>query len=593
MSDRIKVMIVDDSAVVRQTVRQALERDKGIEVIAAASDPLFAISHMQRQWPDVIVLDIEMPRMDGLTFLKKIMTERPTPVVICSSLAETGAAATMQALSAGAAAIITKPKMGVKQFLEGSANDVVQAVKAAARANASRLVPRAAAPLAPAPKLSADAILGTGLGSGSSMVRTTERIVAIGTSTGGTQALEAVLTQLPAVCPGIVIVQHMPERFTAMFAERLHNLCAIEVREARHGDRVMPGRALIAPGGKHMMLARSGAQRGFDRLFKDPQPDAGGKDFIEALNPDSLKVVTAYVEPSLAAAKPETTEPLTGSYRGLSITTNRPPGGGVMLVEMLNILESFDLKAMGHNSADYIATVAEAMKIATVDKDQKIGDPRFVSVPMDELTSKAYAAEKAALIRSGIKTHVPRLKSKESADTTHVTAVDENGVCASMTHTLGTPSGVVTEGLGFMYNGAMAVFDPRPGRAGSLAPGKSRFSSMAPSIIFKDGNPMLVLGAPGGTYITMGILQVILNVVEFGMSALEAVSAPRFCATSDTIQLTNRILRSTEAKLAGRGYPVRRWPVNYHFAGVHAIRIVDGKLDGGADPGRDGMALAV
>ena len=137
MSTRIKVMIVDDSAVVRQTVRQALERDAGIEVIAAASDPLFAISHMQRQWPDVVVLDIEMPRMDGLTFLKKIMTERPTPVVICSSLAESGAAATMQALSAGAVAIITKPKMGVKQFLEGSANDVVHAVKAAARANAS------------------------------------------------------------------------------------------------------------------------------------------------------------------------------------------------------------------------------------------------------------------------------------------------------------------------------------------------------------------------------------------------------------------------------------------------------------------------
>ncbi len=260
MSGKIKVMIVDDSAVVRQTVRQALERDAGIEVIAAASDPLFAISHMQRQWPDVIVLDIEMPRMDGLTFLKKIMTERPTPVVICSSLAESGAAATMQALSAGAVAIITKPKMGVKQFLEDSANDVVQAVKAAARANASRLVPRAATPLNPAPKLSADAILGAGLGSGANMVRTTERIVAIGTSTGGTQALEAVLTRLPAVCPGIVIVQHMPERFTAMFAERLNSLCALEVREARHGDRVMPGRALLAPGGKHMMLARSGAQ---------------------------------------------------------------------------------------------------------------------------------------------------------------------------------------------------------------------------------------------------------------------------------------------------------------------------------------------
>jgi gamma-glutamyltranspeptidase/glutathione hydrolase len=296
----------------------------------------------------------------------------------------------------------------------------------------------------------------------------------------------------------------------------------------------------------------------------------------------------------LKAAKPDTTEPLWGTYRGLRIATNRPPGGGVMLVEMLNILEHFDLKAMGHNSPAYIATVSEAMKIATVDKDTKVGDPRFVDVPMAELTSKVYAAKLAERVKSGEKTRVPRLKDgKESADTTHVTAVDEHGTCVSLTHTLGTPSGVVTEGLGFMYNGAMAVFDPRPGRPGSLAPGKSRFSSMAPSIIFKDDKPFLVLGAPGGTYIAMGILQVILNVVEFGMNALEAVSAPRFCTTSDTIDITNRILRSTERDLRSQGYPVRRWPLNYHFAGVHAIRIVDGRLDGGADPGRDGMALAV
>lgn len=296
----------------------------------------------------------------------------------------------------------------------------------------------------------------------------------------------------------------------------------------------------------------------------------------------------------LKGAKPETNEPLWGTYRGLRLATNRPPGGGVMLVEMLNILEDFDLKAMGHNSPDYIATVAEAMKIATVDKDMKVGDPRFVDVPLAELTSKAYAAKLAERIKSGERTHVPRLKGgKESADTTHVTAVDENGVCVSLTHTLGTPSGVVTDGLGFMYNGAMGVFDPRPGRAGSLAPGKSRFSSMAPSIVFKDDKPLLVLGAPGGTFITMGILQVILNVVEFGMTALEAVSAPRFCVTSDTIDITNRILRATERDLLGRDYPVRRWPMNFHFSGVHAIRIIDGKLDGGADPGRDGMAMAV
>ncbi len=297
----------------------------------------------------------------------------------------------------------------------------------------------------------------------------------------------------------------------------------------------------------------------------------------------------------LAQAVPETSAPLWGTYRGKRIATNRPPGGGVMIIEMLNILENFDLAAMGHNSPDYIATVAEAMKIATVDKDNKVGDPRFVDVPLDELTAKSYAAGLAERIRRGEKTSVPRAKGrgKESADTTHVVAVDENGVIATMTHTLGTASGVVTEGLGFMYNGAMAVFDPRPGRPGSLAPGKSRFSSLAPTIVFDGDAPMLALGAPGGTYIAMGILQAILNVVEFGMTAQEAVSAPRFNATSDTLDITNRILRSTEADLKARGYTVRRWPLNFHFAGVHAIRIRDGKLDGGADPGRDGMALAV
>ena len=262
MSERIKVLIVDDSAVVRQVVRQTLERDPGIEVIGAVSDPLFAMSRMQVQWPDVVVLDIEMPRMDGLTFLRKLMAERPTPVVICSSLAEKGGEAAMNALSAGAVSIITKPKMGLKQFLEDSANDVVQAVRAAARARLRQTVRHAAPGVKP--KLSADAILKAapegGLGSGAGMVRTTDRVVAIGTSTGGTQALEAVLTALPRTAPGIVIVQHMPERFTAMFAARLNGLCEMEVREAAHGDRVRPGLALIAPGGRHMMLGRSGAQ---------------------------------------------------------------------------------------------------------------------------------------------------------------------------------------------------------------------------------------------------------------------------------------------------------------------------------------------
>lgn len=254
---RIKVLLVDDSAVVRQVLQAVLDQEPDIHVIGAASDPIFAMEKLTREWPDVIVLDVEMPRMDGITFLKKIMAEHPTPVVICSTLTEKGAETTMQALAAGAVEIITKPKVGLKSFLQESSNELVSAVRAAAQANVRRQV-RAAAPLPlVAEKLNADAILSAS--TAHSMAQTTERIVAIGTSTGGTQALEAVLTALPRVCPGIVIVQHMPEKFTALFASRLNGLCQIEVREAKNNDRVIPGLALIAPGGKHMLLKRSGA----------------------------------------------------------------------------------------------------------------------------------------------------------------------------------------------------------------------------------------------------------------------------------------------------------------------------------------------
>jgi two-component system chemotaxis response regulator CheB len=260
MADKIKVMIVDDSALVRQVVSQALAKEPGIEVIATASDPVFAIEKLRSAWPDVLIVDIEMPRMDGISFLRKIMTERPTPVIICSSLAESGAQATFDAMAAGAVTIITKPKAGLKSFLEDSSNDIVQAVRAAAKANL-RALPRGGAAAVNnlnRPKLTADVMLAPG--GATAMARTTDQLIAIGTSTGGTQALEAVLTRLPATCLGIVIVQHMPEKFTAMFAERLNSICDIEVREASNGDRVIPGRALIAPGGRHMLLKRSGAQ---------------------------------------------------------------------------------------------------------------------------------------------------------------------------------------------------------------------------------------------------------------------------------------------------------------------------------------------
>ena len=251
---RIKVIVVDDSAVVRQVVTAMLDADPEIEVIAAVADPILAISRMNAQWPDVVVLDVEMPRMDGITFLKKIMTERPTPVVICSTLAESGAKTSIEALAAGAVAIITKPKIGLKQFLVDASEDLVATVKSAAKANVRRL-----SPVPVSSKNTADVIL-PATEKTTAMAQTTERVVALGTSTGGTQALELVLRSLPRVTPGIVIVQHMPEKFTAEFANRLHGLCQIEVREAQNNDRVVPGRALIAPGGKHMLLRRTGAQ---------------------------------------------------------------------------------------------------------------------------------------------------------------------------------------------------------------------------------------------------------------------------------------------------------------------------------------------
>jgi Chemotaxis response regulator containing a CheY-like receiver domain and a methylesterase domain len=253
---QINVLLVDDSAVVRQVMTGVLGEDRSINVMGAVADPLFAMERMKRQWPDVIVLDVEMPRMDGITFLKKLMVEHPTPVVICSSLTERGAETTVQALAAGAVSIVTKPKNGVRRFLEDASADLVSAVKAAAHANVKRLRSVSEAPLKPAPKLSADAILPP---AAHAMAQTTERLVAIGTSTGGTQALESLLTALPRVCPGLVIVQHMPEKFTGAFAARLNSLCQIEVREAVNNDRVIPGLALIAPGGRHMMLKRNGA----------------------------------------------------------------------------------------------------------------------------------------------------------------------------------------------------------------------------------------------------------------------------------------------------------------------------------------------
>jgi gamma-glutamyltranspeptidase/glutathione hydrolase len=290
--------------------------------------------------------------------------------------------------------------------------------------------------------------------------------------------------------------------------------------------------------------------------------------------------------------QPRHAPPLCVPYRGYTAALPEPPAGGVVVGEMLRILERFDLAALAHNSAAYIRTVAEAMKIAGRDRDAHIGDPDFVPPPLDRLLSDAYAKECAERIRRGERTSLPRAGS-DARNTTTVSCVDAEGMVVSLTHTLGTPSGVIPPGTGFMLNGAMNWCDPRPGRAGSIAPGKRRYSAMSPTIVLEGSTPVATLGAPGGAWITVAILQVLLNMIDWGMGMQEAVSAPRFSATSDAIDISNRIPRATQKALEAEGYEVRRSPLSYAFAGVHGIAMFDGRLEGGADPQRDGYAAAV
>jgi len=251
----INVMIVDDSAVVRQTLSEVLSNESDISVLATASDPYDAVEKLKHKIPDVIILDIEMPKMDGLTFLKKIMSQHPIPVIICSSKAEEGSQNVFQAMQFGAVDIIQKPKIGTKEFLEESRVMITDAVRAA---HLTRVKKISSSVPAVAPKLTADVILP--MGSPNVSIETTESVIVVGASTGGTEALRVFLEQLPIDCPGVVIVQHMPEHFTAAFASRLDGICAVNIKEAEDNDTVLRGRVLIAPGNKHLLLKRSGAR---------------------------------------------------------------------------------------------------------------------------------------------------------------------------------------------------------------------------------------------------------------------------------------------------------------------------------------------
>lgn len=253
MGKKIKVLVVDDSAVVRKTLTSLISSDPEIEVIGSAADPFIAAEKIREEVPDVMTLDVEMPRMDGLTFLSKLMHQHPIPVIIVSSLAESGSETALKALEYGAVEIIQKPHLGTKQFLEESRIMLTDAIKAAASATVRPHAPR----LHVEPKLTADAVIGK---SSKAMLRTTEKVIVVGASTGGTEAIREFLQAMPPDCPGIVMVQHMPEKFTASFAKRLDEICVITVKEAQDNDTVIRGRALIAPGNRHMLLKSSGAR---------------------------------------------------------------------------------------------------------------------------------------------------------------------------------------------------------------------------------------------------------------------------------------------------------------------------------------------
>jgi Chemotaxis response regulator containing a CheY-like receiver domain and a methylesterase domain len=252
----IQVMIIDDSAVVRQTLSQVLSEESDISIVSTASDPLDAAEKLKHLVPDVIVLDIEMPRMDGLTFLKKLMSQHPLPVIICSSKAEAGSQNVFQAMQFGAVDIIQKPKVGTKEFIEESRVMISDSIRAAYLTRVKKISPALAHTVAP--KLTADVIMP--LPTHNIAIDTTESVVVVGASTGGTEALKVFLEQLPIDCPGVVIVQHMPEHFTAAFAARLDGICAVSIKEAEDNDTVLRGRVLIAPGNKHLLLKRAGAR---------------------------------------------------------------------------------------------------------------------------------------------------------------------------------------------------------------------------------------------------------------------------------------------------------------------------------------------
>lgn len=283
---------------------------------------------------------------------------------------------------------------------------------------------------------------------------------------------------------------------------------------------------------------------------------------------------------------------VTGTYRGYDITTSQAPHGGPTVVEILNILEGYNLQALGHNSAEYIYLVAMAMKAAFTDRNAHLGDPRAGAVPVRWMTSKERAKEWQAHINAGKPITVGDTPTTPP-DTTHISVIDNNGMCVALTHSLGMSSGVITPGLGFMYNNSMVNFHPFPGHRNSIAPRVGRTTGMSPTIISKDGKPILVLGAPGASRIITAVLQVIVNFIDFGMSISDAIAAPRIDCQGNNIVCHGRIPEYI-CEVVRQRHPISRLPQSYGaMAFVQAVSMRDGVMQGGTDPGCSGVALHV
>jgi gamma-glutamyltranspeptidase / glutathione hydrolase len=331
-------------------------------------------------------------------------------------------------------------------------------------------------------------------------------------------------------------------------------------------------------------FVQSDYARTLERLARDGPDSFYRGEIAEAIAADFAANGGFITKEDLAAYRVNVTEPLRGNYRGLAVSAAGPPAGGLTLLQMLNFLEGYDLGSHGWPSTESARLLVEAMGWAVSDRERHVADPRFVDIPTGALADKKYAAKAREAVAALASAH-------DRSDTTHVCVVDDEGTAVSLTHTLGSASGVVTPGLGFGYNDYMNCFDPRPGRPNSIRPGKTRVTMMTPTMVFDQGKLRVCVGAPGGTKIVTGVLQVLVNLLDHGMSAVEAVSAPRVDFQGDVVQAEGRIPMAVSKGLEGLGYQVNRRTLNYdsYFSRPQVIAADgSGRLRGASDPRKDG-----